>query len=331
MTNSVDDDMDQQLRQWADNTRAQAPRASIPDFDDSRHAGRRTATMLGTAATVVIIAIGASVLGVRAHHSVPPGPTTGVHRSHVADPHPADAGQREWRFRGLAVDVPLSWPANDEYCGSPQHDTVLINQGPQGACAAGVPRDIAWVEFDPLRDVSASTYPFFLLPHAATRQTTVGGLPAQRSEGVSHIAETSGRYIVIIAVPRLHAAVSFVAPAAAQARHLATTLHRVPPTPGGARGVLDGTLKLSRGRGRSAEPERGVVRVCRNPSSDNAAPLATTRTNQSGHFSFTLPPGSYFLKATIDSLNTRTPADCANHGSDTVTDAGTSITNLICQ
>ncbi|WP_243059601.1 PASTA domain-containing protein [Nocardioides sp. SR21] len=130
-----------------------------PPIDAMRSAVRRRRsrmTALGAAAAVAVIAAG----GVAWQQLDEPAARPPVASDPPADPDAPPEGSRYVGYGPAVIAVPEAWGTNDTECGTPQEDTVVIDQG--AICLALIPRpaDVESVEVRPgetFEDTSAWT------------------------------------------------------------------------------------------------------------------------------------------------------------------------------
>jgi len=217
----ADDDqrVDALLRDWARSSRAEAPPLAgrIPERRPPRRV-RSWAPMLA-AAVVVLALAGALTIGRAGREDRAAGPSrsTGAPSPSTSTTNPRllpDASQQV-TYHHLAVTVPSSWKINDNHCGSPASDTVLI-PGAVASCSAGRKPGITWVEF------RSDARNLTLGQGAQSRPTRVDGHPATRIDGSRDgVAET------IVYVPSAQAAVLIGSPSRASVRRLVEGLRVV--------------------------------------------------------------------------------------------------------
>jgi hypothetical protein len=135
-----------------------------------RSARRRRRTWGAAAVALAAVATTAGVLLTR------PGPTTMLSTS-VGRGVPA--GTQPVSFHGVEVFVPEVWKLNDARCGTPQHDTVMVEDGGGDLfCLVPQPKGLTVVRL-------ATTDSFSGRSRAAvaTQPVTVDGKPALRGRG----------------------------------------------------------------------------------------------------------------------------------------------------
>ncbi|HEY3562384.1 MAG TPA: PASTA domain-containing protein [Kribbella sp.] len=126
----------------------------------ARRRRRRTAGL----AAVSVVAVGAVIAGsnlMTSHRPTTP----------VTSPGPAPAATRLVGFGHAAIAIPADWPTNKSSCGTPQQDTVLIDD-PSAAhfCQSRRPRGVESVQ------LSASPRSDF----RADQTLSIDGVPAKR-------------------------------------------------------------------------------------------------------------------------------------------------------
>lgn len=110
---------------------------------------RAGAAVLGSAAAVAAVVAGTTLLPDRASTTDPaltPAPTSGA-----ADPDVAPPGTRLVGVGRVAVAVPLDWTVGDTRCGTPQSDTVVVDQAVVETCATTRPDGVESIQVEPWR------------------------------------------------------------------------------------------------------------------------------------------------------------------------------------
>ena len=207
-----DDRIDELLREWGSAQRASAPEVRpTPDTQPELHR-RRWIAMLSAAALVIALAI-ALVLANNETNPKPAGaPTSPVLTS---PPPPAQKDTQQVTYHHLAITVAASWPINDQQCGSPRSDTVLVPEA-IALCQAPPKPGATWAEFGP------DAENFSPEKDASRADITVDGAPATKWTYESH-----GDTTLVIDVPTAAAAVSITSPSRDEAARLAATLQVV--------------------------------------------------------------------------------------------------------
>lgn len=115
----------------------EAPVAAITTPERS---GRPVLTALAAAAAVLaVVGVGVWVTDRDGGVPGPTGPSgSGSPTVPVTDPTAVAAGARLMGVGHVALEVPAGWRTNDVECGTPQHDTLIVDQG--AICLALVPR-----------------------------------------------------------------------------------------------------------------------------------------------------------------------------------------------
>lgn len=132
--------MDKQLNALLEERVADVP-VGAPPIDAMRAAVRRRRTrmtVLGAAAAVVVIAAG----GVAWQQVGEADPQLPVASDPLADP---DAPPEGYRYVGIGtavIAVPEAWGTNEIQCGTPQKDTVVIDQGVTCLALVSRPADV---------------------------------------------------------------------------------------------------------------------------------------------------------------------------------------------
>jgi hypothetical protein len=172
----------QQLSNRLEDRVADVP-VGAPPIDAMRSAVRRRRsrmTVLGAAAAVAVIAAG----GVAWQQVDNADPRPPIASDQPADPDAPPEGYRYVGIGSAVIAVPETWGSNETECGTPQEDTVVIDQG--FICQALIPRpaDVDSVRVEPILD-----------GRPIGEVTTVGGVTSGSvdvpGQGVRFIAESS--------------------------------------------------------------------------------------------------------------------------------------------
>lgn len=173
----------QQLSNRLEERVADVP-VGAPPIDAMRSAVRRRRgrmAVLGAAAAVAVIAAG----GVAWQQVDDPAPQPPAASDPPADP---DAPPEGYRYVGIGtavIAVPEDWGTNDTKCGTPQEDTVLIDEG--AICMALFPRpakvESVQISWSPMPEHSDLWAPFELDGEEALRSpelstSSLGEAPA---------------------------------------------------------------------------------------------------------------------------------------------------------
>ncbi|MDT0200958.1 PASTA domain-containing protein [Nocardioides sp. AE5] len=129
--------LEQLLAQSADRVPVGEPPLAAMLADARRSTRRRRlGVALGSAAAVVAVTLGASVLPglVSGHDPEPsvPDPTGAASGTDESLPGP---GMRLVGIADVVVEVPEEWGTNETHCGTPMADTVVVDEGVIGLCA----------------------------------------------------------------------------------------------------------------------------------------------------------------------------------------------------
>lgn len=210
-----DERIDGLLRTWGGEQRQAAHERAGRIAMTKPRPGRRVRWVSVAAAVTVAaaVAIGAAVLTTRSsgREHLPVGqskPAT------TAPPGPSvlAGSTKQVTFRHLAVRVPAAWPINDQQCGTPRADTVLVTTSAL-LCVTLPPRGITWVAF-----VSAGSGATGA-KHATTRPITLDGHP-----GTERSWSANGNTVIQIDVPDAKADMTVTSPSPTRARAIAATL-----------------------------------------------------------------------------------------------------------
>jgi hypothetical protein len=128
------------------------------------------------AAAVVTVVVGIATLTSGPPHQ--PAPTATSHKPVTAPPIPA--GTQLVSYHGVQVFVPSSWKLEDTRCGTPMHDTAIVEDGsPILLClVAAAPRGLTVVRVTALNTPSGRDR-----TAVATHPVTVDGHPARQGYG----------------------------------------------------------------------------------------------------------------------------------------------------
>jgi hypothetical protein len=207
-----DERIDALLREWADQRRSQAPHVSQRPLVAYRPRRVRWIAVATSAAAVAAVATTlALVTSSNGTNAVQQTPAT----TNSEPPPPPAPPTQQVTYHHLSISVPASWQLNDQHCGAPQGDTVLL-PAPVLSCLTGAKPDVTVVRF---QDVF---------------EPTIVGKDAQWTDDQvdGHFAHrATGRYsdypAIVINVPDAQAAVLITAPTMAGAEDLEQTLRVV--------------------------------------------------------------------------------------------------------
>jgi len=203
---------------------------------DARHRGWRLVlagtAALSAAAVIVVVVLTASGWPRRS-----------------ADPAAAiPSGSQVVAVRGVQVEVPAAWPLDDERCGVPLHDTVILRTAtaapPDGCSATAGPTGLTFVRFDRLDDEEGRA-----LLSGAQRRVKIGGHEAFRDE-VALNREPADT--VVIVVPDRGIGLTVQSPDLALARRIADTVQvrvdeRTTVTVADVRAIVERTAEIGFG------------------------------------------------------------------------------------
>ena len=206
-----DERIDALLREWADERRSQAPEVRQRPVIADRPRRLRWIAVATSAAAVAAVATTLALVtsgnGTTAAQQTPA--TTN------SMPPPPPPPTQQVTYHHLAISVPASWQLNDQHCGAPQGDTVLL-PGPVLACLVGEAPDITVVRFRPVYE------PTIVGNDATWTDDQVDGHFAHRATGRYHSYPA-----IVVDVPDAQAAVLITAPTMAEAADLEQTLRVV--------------------------------------------------------------------------------------------------------
>jgi len=128
-------------------------------------------------------------------------------------------GMQPVSYHGIEMFVPAAWTPNDENCGTPLHDTVLIGDGYDADCLQPQPPGLTVV-----RLMSVDSLLGKQSARIATTPATIDGKPARKGTGTPAHSATP---IAVLAVPSLGVVVSVESPASATTQSLLASAHIV--------------------------------------------------------------------------------------------------------
>jgi hypothetical protein len=131
---------------------------------------------------------------------------------------------------GLAITVPAAWPLNDQWCGVPQHDTVIVDNAHLDCFPGHWPRVTA-VEFDSAAYIHQLRKIYQLVDAHTTHRTIDGHRATQVSGRIPKLsnagARPGGLYLLGVAVPDIDTSVLITSPSPTLPEQLAATLQVV--------------------------------------------------------------------------------------------------------
>ncbi|SDO82273.1 hypothetical protein SAMN04515671_2068 [Nakamurella panacisegetis] len=221
----TDDEMDAILKDWGAQLRAvpiSGPDQRLVEAVTGRGRSRWRAVGATVAVAALVAAVAAVAIAVpilRAGRNGADNPPATGGAPHTATP----STSRIVTFGNLSLDVPKAWKLNDQKCGQPLSNTVLIPAS--GAPACGIPtRPVTalWLYRDDLLPPSLLAKPDTGLPanvlsdmaaperplSSATTVGQVAGIPAKITSG----APTDALHRTLYVLPSIHVAVLISSP-----------------------------------------------------------------------------------------------------------------------
>ncbi|TDD60434.1 PASTA domain-containing protein [Kribbella antibiotica] len=141
------------------------PRIDAIRSGAARRRRRRTTGVVGAAAVAVLAVVGGTAV-------FAPGDRAPVAVNPPVVSNPPVVPTRLVGVGHVAVAVPVGWAQNATYCFTPQRDTVIVNQGPEGYCMARRPEGVESIEI--LRGKSTR------FPFRDGKIVEIGGARAER-------------------------------------------------------------------------------------------------------------------------------------------------------
>lgn len=194
----------------------------------ARQAGGRTR---GVRRSGVVVLAAAAAAAIAAGPSLLPGSEPQAERP--IGTAAAPPGQRAVSWHGVQVFVPDTWGLDDEFCGVPQTDTVIV-PGDRLACDPPSVPGLTVVTF-----ASSTTGPASETLGAATSPTEVSGRPALR--GTTAPVDEPASTLAVLEVPGLDVTVTVRSPDPARAKALLDTARVVDIDPTGCPSALPAT------------------------------------------------------------------------------------------
>lgn len=290
-------DTDELLRAWGAAVRQAAPPVDIPQSGFTPGHRGRIAAMAAAAVVVLVVAgiVTWASSGSRKAVAPPAHPTTTTAL--------IPAGLKQVVFRGLGITVPASWPLDNEMCGEPKSNTVVLAHSGEFACLAPHRTDVTSVNFSEF--VTGLSHG---MTGVRSSEITVDGQRATRIVG-----ERRGQRAEIVVVGALWVSVEIDAPTQAAADALASTLRIVKHDGNGCASSDLTTAALTTGRppvraGAGAALIPGAptaVRICRYVATriEQSAVLGAATRSSFVALLNSLPPG-------LSRGTTVTPAEC---------------------
>lgn len=213
-----DDRIDELLRAWGSERRTGAPdvRPTPRTAEPERNRGRWIA-VVSAAALVIVLSVALVLAG---GGSSPKSAGEATQPAATSSPPPTETTQQV-TYHHLAITVPASWQINDERCGTPQSNTVLLPGGTLG-CAVASPSNVTWVAFGRDQDSLAND--------ATREETTLDGASAIKwtgvtKDGVGGFAD--GVPALVLDVPSADPSVLIASPDRQELDRLASAVHVV--------------------------------------------------------------------------------------------------------
>jgi hypothetical protein len=208
--------------------------AGLLDAVRQRRTRRRRRGWASTALVTAAIVAVATLLTVSAHNGGQNSTVTAPSQS--PSPGTIPPGTQPVSYHGVEIFVPAAWKINDERCGTPEANTVLVSRSNNGLCSDGGPTGLTVVRIAP-----ATTDPGTIVSDIAalaTTATTVDGQPARRGSGVLAYAHTL-QHVLVLPGPNV-----FVSVESPNAKAAATILDSVRITPIDLNGCVDRVTTL---------------------------------------------------------------------------------------